>query len=268
MLLQYLSDKVDIWEPGAPITKPYTQQPYMSVHLAPKPCGKAVLVCPGGGYAGVCDTYEGEELAPFFNSLGISIFVLRYRHAPLSMYPKPMEDASEAMAMIRANAAELKIDPGKIGIMGFSAGGHLASVISTLWDKPEFRANTRYPGVCTRPDFSILVYPVINLHRLTRYEVTGLNLLGPDASEELIESFCSEKNVTPDTPPAFLFSTCPDDDVPLENSLRYFEALRACGVPGQLHIYDKGPHGIGFGAAFPQTAGWPEVLGDWLENSI
>ncbi len=260
--------KLDIREPGREITEPYTRQPYMSVHRAEKPCGTAVLICPGGGYLGVCDTYEGEELAPFFNSLGITAFVLRYRHAPESMYPKPMEDASEAMAFIRANAKALDIDPGRIGIMGFSAGGHLASVISTQWDRPEFRAGTRYPGVCTRPDFSVLVYPVINIYEATAYSDTGVNLLGKDASRETKDAFCSEKRITEKTPPAFLFTTGTDTVVPCENSILYYQALRAAGVQGQLHIYDVGPHGIGFGAAYGQTSGWPHVLADWLIYTV
>ena len=262
--MDMLNNRLGIWDQSRKVTEHYTDQPFMSVHLAPKPNGMAVLICPGGGYLGVCDTYEGEELAPFFNGLGISAFVLRYRHAPKSYYPKPMEDASEAMALIRARSKEWNIDPGKVGIMGFSAGGHLASVISTQWQRPEFRAHSHYPDISARPDFSILVYPVIDLDRLTAYAVTGLNLLTDKASPEEIREFCSQEKVTRDTPPAFLFTTGPDNDVPCENSIEYYKALRRCGVPAQLHIYDAGPHGIGFGAAYPQTAGWPLVLRDWL----
>ena len=259
---------IDIWNPeNTKIVKsPCNDMPYMSCHIPESPNGTAVLVLPGGGYLGVCDTYEGEDVADYFNSFGVTAFVLRYRIAPKFLYPAPMCDAIQAMAYIRHFSYEYNIKNNQIGIMGFSAGGHLASVVSTLWNNSLYAKTDLLKDVSSRPNFAVLTYPVINLNKLTAYEITGLNLLGADADPDLIASLCSECNVTPNTPPTFLFHTFEDNAVPCENSIQYYLAMRRNNIPGELHIYKEGAHGMGLALDNKTLFTWPGLLKNWVLN--
>ena len=260
--------KINIWDANKEVVEhPCHATPYMTFHKAENSVGKCVLILPGGGYSFVCDTYEGEEVAEFFNSFGVNAFVLRYRIAPDFPYPYPFLDATRAMRYIRANASEFEIDPNKLGIMGFSAGGHLASWVSTKFD--DILGDDDLIGkVSARPDFTILGYPVINLKQITPYPVTGQNLLGLDASDDTINSLCSEKNITKDTPPAFLFHTFDDQAVPCENSVRYYLGLIKNNIPSELHVYKPGQHGVGLIKDDKHLGTWHILLKNWLLNIV
>jgi acetyl esterase/lipase len=227
-------------------------KPSLTRYLAANPNGAAVLVCPGGGYGALAMDHEGKQIAEWFNSFGVSAFILKYRLGPRYHHPAMLDDARLGMRMIRTRAAEFKVDPAKIGVMGFSAGGHLASTLSTHFQPGE------------RPDFSILVYPVISF--TTRYTHSGSmrNLLGNPPDPTLVWDLSNELRVTSDTPPTFLFHTNGDTGVPPENSVLYYMALRSAGVPAELHIYQNGPHGVGLAQKDPVLSTWPARLKDWL----
>lgn len=221
---------------------------------APQPNGAAVLVCPGGGYGALAMDHEGQQVAEWFNSFGVSVFVLKYRLGPRYRHPAPLDDARRAMRMIRERAAKLGLDPRRLGVMGFSAGGHLASTLSTLYQTPD-----------ERPDFSILVYPVISMS--TKFGHTGSvrNLLGDPPDPHLVFHLSTERAVTAETPPTFLFHTTTDAAVPPENSVLYYLALRRYGVPAEMHIYAEGRHGVGLAPKDPVLSSWPARLKDWLK---
>lgn len=243
-----------LWPEGAPgaLGTEDSDKPSLAFWLAPNPNGAAVLVCPGGGYGGLAMDHEGKQIAEFFNSFGVSAFVLKYRLGPRYHHPVMLNDARRAITMIRTRAAELKVDPSKIGVMGFSAGGHLASTLSTHFQAGE------------RPDFAILVYPVISFTTIYTHSGSMRNLLGTEPDPLLVWNLSNELQVTAQTPPTFLFHTNGDTGVPPENSVLYYLALRKAGVPAELHIYQNGPHGVGLAQKDPVLATWPARLKDWL----
>lgn len=224
----------------------------------------AVLVFPGGGYAFRSEKFEGLEIAEWLNSHGISAFVLNYR---LSADPVPLEDARLAMAILRSEAETYNIDPDRIGVMGFSAGGHLAATLSTLYDddaRPALPAQFR--DFSTRPDFSALAYPVITMQPPhTHYGTRGI-ITGGDFSEAKLQSLSAEALVDPETPPAFIWSTLTDETVPYQNSQLYADALEANGVPYRLEFYESGPHGAGLATDEPYANAWPAQFIDWLKE--
>jgi acetyl esterase/lipase len=244
-----------LWPDGAPGAAGVedADKPSLSHWPAAQPNGAAVLVCPGGGYGALAMDHEGKQVAEFFNSFGVSAFVLKYRIAPRYKHPAPLDDARRALRLLRSRAAELGIDPQRIGVMGFSAGGHLASTLSTHYQPGE------------RPDFAILVYPVISF--TTRYTHSGSlrNLLGPNPDPALVWDLSNELRVTAETPPTFLFHTDADRGVPPENSVLYYLALRRYGVPAEMHIYQDGNHGVGLAPKDPVLSTWPGRLKDWLK---
>jgi len=227
-------------------------KPSLTRYLAANPNGAAVLVCPGGGYGALAMDHEGKQIAEWFNSFGVSAFILKYRLGPRYHHPAMLDDARLGMRMIRTRAAEFKVDPAKIGVMGFSAGGHLASTLSTHFQQGE------------RPDFSILVYPVISFTTRYTHSSSMRNLLGNPPDPTLVWDLSNELKVTSDTPPTFLFHTNGDTGVPPENSVLYYMALRSAGVPAELHIYQNGPHGVGLAQKDPVLSTWPARLKDWL----
>lgn len=230
--------------------------------------GTAVIICPGGGYAGLAINHEGAQVAAWLNTLGITAFVLKYRLPnDLIMTDKsigPLQDGQEAMRIVRRHAKEWKINPDKIGIMGFSAGGHLASTISTHFEEQvyEMQDNTS-----ARPDFSILIYPVIDMDNAITHSGSRNNLLGKAPSQESINHFSNEQQVTKNTPPAFLVHSLDDKTVPVENSINYLLALKQHAVPGELHIYENGGHGYGLGKEGQTNAAWPEACKKWLQTN-
>lgn len=222
----------------------------------------AVVVLPGGGYGGLSTDWEGKKTAAFLNKFGLAAFVVRYRHAPRFRYPLPLEDAQRAIQLVRAKAAEYKVRPDQIGVIGYSAGGHLASLALTRFDAGKTDAPDPIDRVSSRPDFGILVYPVITftaepfIHQGSRR-----NLLGDDLS--LSQELSSELHVRKDTPPIFLVSGGEDKTVPPENSILFYQACRKEGVPAELHIYQTGGHGLGA----PRLQTWHEWVGDWMARN-
>jgi acetyl esterase/lipase len=243
-----------LWPNGAPgaVGQEDADKPALTFCVAPKPNGAGVLVCPGGGYGALAMDHEGKQVAEFFNGFGVSAFILKYRLGPRYHHPAMLDDARQAIRTIRGRAQELRLDPAKIGVMGFSAGGHLASTLSTHFQAGE------------RPDFSILVYPVISF--TTRYTHSGSmwNLLGNPPDPALVWDLSNELKVTSQTPPTFLFHTNGDTGVPPENSILYYLALRSAGVPAEMHIYQEGRHGVGLAPKDPVLGTWPARLKDWL----
>lgn len=233
--------------------------------------GAAVVICPGGGYGGLATDHEGHQPANWFNERGVSAFVLHYRLGSAGYhYPAQLADVQRAIRTVRSRAEELGIDPARIAVMGFSAGGHLASMASTLYDEKAYDAVDAIDEVSARPDFSILCYPVISLDPEVTHRGSRNNLLGPDRKddEEWATKLSSEKNVTEDTPPTFLFQTDEDTAVPAENAVRYYLALRRHKVTAEIHIYEDGPHGVGLQLGNPVLGTWPSHLEDWLRGHL
>lgn len=230
-----------------------------------KPNQTAVVILPGGGYSHLAIDKEGTKIAEWFNTLGIPAFVLKYRlPSDLIMKNKnvgPLQDAQEAIRYVRQNAAKWNINPNKIGIMGFSAGGHLASTLSTHYDDKVYESAFK---VSARPDFSVLIYPVISMENEITHKGSQINLLGESPSQELIDSFSNEKKVNAKTPPAFLIHATDDTVVIPENSINYYLALKKNGVSAEMHIYEKGGHGFGLGTN-DTSKFWPKQLEDWLK---
>jgi acetyl esterase/lipase len=258
-----------LWPKGAPgaVGSDSADKPSLTTYLPPtdKANGCAVLVCPGGGYGGLAMDHEGKQIATWLNEHGVTAFVLKYRLGPRYHHPAPLQDAQRAMRMIRARAVEGGLDPKRVGVWGFSAGGHLASTLSTHFDEGDTSSTDTIDRQSCRPDFAILAYPVITLQPPHTHGGSRKNLLGDKPDEKLVESLCNDKQVTKQTPPTFLFHTTTDTAVPVENAILYFSALRKSGVPAELHIYEKGPHGVGLAARDPVLSSWPGRLADWLK---
>lgn len=230
---------------------------------AAKSAGTAVIICPGGGYNVLAWDKEGAEPARWFNSLGVTAFVLKYRLVEYGQ-PAPLRDVLRAIRLVRSRAAEFGVKPDRIGVMGFSAGGHLASCAGTLYDAPEGRTGAPLDAVSARPDFLMLIYPVITMKDPDANAGSRRSLLGPTPSPELVERYSTELQVNKNTPPAFLITTFEDRTVPAENSLGFFTAMHRAGVPAELHAYEKGPHGFGLRPGYGPASGWPKLLEQWL----
>src|SRR5258708_6458810 len=212
-----------------------------------KASGAAIVICPGGGY-GMLASHEGADYARFFNEQGIAGFVLKYRLGSGGYrHPVMLQDAARALRTVRARATEWKLDPKRLGIIGSSAGGHLASTLLTHFDQGKPDAADPIERVSSRPDLGILCYAVITMGRFT-HQGSKNNLLGKNPSDDLVSGLSNELRVTKDTPPCFIWHTWEDPAVPVENSLQFAEALRKAGVPFDLHIYQKGNHGLGLGS--------------------
>lgn len=216
--------------------------------------GTAVLICPGGGYTGVSVIKEGEEIAQWFNKLGVTAFVLYYR-MPNGHHEIPLKDAQTALEIIHKRAKEWQVDKSKIGIMGFSAGGHLAST-----------AGTHLKAKNNRPDFMILAYPVITMDTVFTHKGSRQNLIGKKPDEALVKLYSNELQVTAKTPPTFVFHAEDDKVVPIQNSLLFVEALKANKVPVELYTFPVGGHGIGMRPTNPEADKWPAMLANWMKK--
>jgi len=256
-----------LWPEGAPGAKGNQPEDIPSIQLyqpaADKATGSAIIVCPGGSYHGLA-RHEGHDVALWLNSIGVTAVVLKYRLAPKYGHPAPMQDALRAIRTVRAKAAEWKIDPNRIGIMGFSAGGHLASTAGTHFDSGNPNASDPIEKLSSRPDLLILCYPVITMTKPFAHSGSRQNLLGKEPSQELIDLMSNEKQVSDKTPPTFFFHTEDDPGVPVENSFLFAAALRKAKVPYELHIYQTGKHGVGLAQNDPSLSTWPMLLGNWL----
>jgi acetyl esterase/lipase len=235
--------------------------------------GAAVVVCPGGGYGMLATEHEGSEVAEWLNSLGVTAAVLKYRLGPRYHHPVMLNDAQRAIRTVRARSKEWGVDPKRVGILGFSAGGHLASTAATHFDQGDPNASDPIDRESCRPDLAILVYPVIALSTPYGHAGSLKNLLGDNPSRETVESLSNELQVTKDTPPTFLAHTNEDGGVPAENSLLFVLALRKAKVPVEMHLFEKGVHGLGLGTGWkgriaPDEAfqAWPRLCATWLKN--
>jgi acetyl esterase/lipase len=262
--------RISLWEgspPGEPETKPEDEP----ILLMSRPgddvaTTAAVIVCPGGGYRNLALDHEGTQIAEWLNSFGVTAFVLKYRHRGTGHgHPVPMMDGQRAVRTVRSRAAEWGIDSGRIGVMGFSAGGHFASTLGTHFDEGQSKAEDPIERVSSRPDFLILCYPVISFTAGYTHRGSRSNLLGETPDPELVKLMSNELQVTPHTPPTFLFHTAEDDGVLAENSLAFYEGLRKAKVPAELHIYEAGRHGIGLAKGVHGTGSWPDRCREWME---
>lgn len=231
-------------------------KPSITVYKADKPNGMAIIMCPGGGYARLAMNHEGHDMAPWLNAQGITYIVLKYR-MPNGHYEVPLSDAEQAIRLVRQHAKEWNIRPDRIGIMGASAGGHLAASLATLYSSNE-----------TRPDFQILFYPVISMVPGVTHGGSRQNLLGNNPSQELEDKYTLEKQVNAHTPQAFIMLSADDGAVPPANGIHYFEALLQHQVPATLHVYPTGGHGWGFRDAFTYKRQWTGELEKWLREGL
>jgi acetyl esterase/lipase len=224
----------------------------------------AVIICPGGGYTNLAMNHEGRQVANFLNSQGVIAFVLKYRLGPKYHHPIELGDVQRAIRILRAHSGDWHIAPDKIGIMGFSAGGHLAMSASTHFDAGQASAADPIDRVSSRPDFAILGYPVISLTEPWTHQGSKNALLGQNADPELAKSLSGEQAVTAETPTTFIFQTNADTTVPAENATYYFLALRKAKVPAELHVFQNGPHGVGLAMDDPALSEWSKLLTNWL----
>lgn len=253
---QVAAPKVEpLWKDGAPgaLGSEAVDKPEMTIYLpATGAIPTGVVVFPGGGYRNLAMDHEGVQIARWLNSLGIAAFVVKYRLGPRYHHPAMIDDAHQAIRIVRMRAKEFGIAPDRIGVWGFSAGGHLASTAAT-----HFIAETR-------PDFAILTYPVVSLNTEYAHKGSLTNLLGDNPDPALKDSLSNETQVTKDTPPVFLVHASDDKVVPSENSILFYMAMKKAGVPVEMHIYERGGHGFGLGQLDVALGSWPGRLADWL----
>ncbi len=262
------AETIPLWPTGAPgaLGKSADDIPTLTLYPAPAngrvPTG--VVVCPGGGYVHLAMSYEGNDVAEWLNKLGISAFVLKYRLGPRYHHPAELDDAQRAIRYVRAHASDYGLSPAQIGIMGFSAGGHLAATAGTHFASGSQHSGDVVERQSSRPDFMILAYPVITMEDPYTHQGSRTALLGEHPNPMLVTELSNELQVTSWTPPAFLFHTTEDKTVPVENSVNFYLALRRAGVPAELHVYLKGRHGVGLAAKDPVLHSWTDRLSDWL----
>lgn len=260
--------RILLWPHGAPGAKGTAERDKPSITVYSPPAarrnGCAVVVCPGGGYGHLAVGHEGKDVAEWFNTFGVTAFVLRYRIAPHYHHPAPLNDAQRALRVVRHNAKKWDIDPHRVGIMGFSAGGHLVTTAATHFDRGKRDAADPIDRESCRPDFLIACYPVVTLTSKYTHQGSKRNLLGSSPDPKLVKSLSNELQVTKDTPPTFLFHTSTDRVVPAENSVLFYLACRKAAVPAELHVYARGRHGVGLAPKDPVLRSWPGRLKDWM----
>jgi acetyl esterase/lipase len=262
-------EAIVLWPDGAPgaIGSEDVDRPTITPYLpsAERAVGTGVIVCPGGGYGHLAMDHEGVQIARWLNSMGVAAFVLKYRLGPRYHHPAPLDDAQRALRYVRLHADEFRVDRSRLGIWGFSAGGHLASTAATHFDRGNSSAAEAINRMSSRPDFAILAYPVITLTGEYAHKGSRRNLLGETPDDRLVELLSNQKQVTAETPPTFLFHTSEDRGVPPENSVMFYVALREAGVPAEMHIYQRGRHGVGLAPTDLVLSSWPRRLAEWLQ---
>ena len=261
---------IPLWPSGAPGAQGNedADRPTLTIFLPVKnqAAGAGIVICPGGSYRALASNHEGRQVANWLNSLGVAAFVLKYRLGPRYHHPIELGDAQRAIRMVRAQATEYGVAPDRVGIMGFSAGGHLASSAGTHFDTGNPGDADPIQRVSSRPDFLVLGYPVISFTTPYTHQGSLHNLLGDNPDPKLAQSLSSELQVTQQTPPTFLFHTTEDKTVPSENSVLFYLALKKAGVPAELHIFEKGSHGVGLDLRDPALSMWPTLLANWLRE--
>ena len=258
-----------LWPKGAPgaVGEADKDKPKLIIYLPDKPSGVGIVICPGGGYGNLAMDHEGAQIGRWLNDNGIAAFICDYRHRGKGYgHPAPLDDAQRAIRTVRSRAKEFGVDPAKIGILGFSAGGHLTSTALTHFDAGDPKSDDAIMRVSSRPDFGILCYPVIAFDQPFTHKGSQKNLLGENAPADLVASLSNERQVIDQTPPCFLWHTWEDKGVPPENSLSFYSALVAHKVPAELHIYEKGRHGLGLAKDTPGTSAWPAACLTWLKG--
>ncbi|NNE91197.1 MAG: alpha/beta hydrolase [Verrucomicrobiales bacterium] len=248
-----------------------TARPKIYVYEAPtkKKNGAAVVVCPGGGYGGLAADHEGHQIAQWFNDRGVSAFVLHYRLGSKGYhFPTQLADVQRGIRWVRGHAEEYGVDESRVGVIGFSAGGHLASMAATKFSEKAYDPVDDFDSLSARPDFAVLCYPVISMSTEFGHGGSRRNLLGPEAADdpEKAKHVSSELNVSAETPPVFIFQTGEDKAVPAENAVLFYLALRKHGVPAEMHIYQPGVHGVGLFHGDPVLSSWAGHLNDWLRD--
>ncbi len=228
-----------------------------------RPNGTAVVICPGGGYGGLSHLREGVQYAHWLSTLGVASFVLTNRIGDFG-HPAPLQDVLRAIRIVRSRAAEFKIDPARLGVMGSSAGGHLAATAATLYDDPAGKTGAPLDAVNARPDFVILMYPVITLDDPYAHVGSRENLLGKNPSPDLLKLLSPEKQVTAATPPTLLIHTQEDQTVPVENSILFYQALTRAHVPAEMYLFERGSHGMGMRDGLGTASDWPARAAEWL----
>lgn len=264
-------DTVLLWPEGAPgaVGTEDVDKPLLWVYPADKKIanGTGVVICPGGGYQILAVDHEGTQIAKWYNRIGVTAFVLRYRLAPRYKHPAPMQDVQRAIQYVRLHAKEYHLSPTRIGIAGFSAGGHLASTAATHFVDGKPDAKDSIERVSSRPDFAVLAYPVISMTQDFGHPGSKKNLLGENPGDELAKLMSNELQVSGRTPPTFIFHTGDDTGVPVENALAFYAACRKHKVPVELHVYEFGPHGVGLAPGDAALNTWKDHVHDWLRNS-
>lgn len=270
---QLKTSEQEIQEQGDILWITNVQTPGITVYLPAKrhASGLAVVICPGGGYGGLAYDWEGTDIAKWLNSKGIAGIVLKYRLPSITSQKSPrlapLQDAKQAIRLVRKNAASWNLDPNKIGVMGFSAGGHLAATLGTHFDEPEADVENEMTEISARPDFMVLVYPVISMTDEITHMGSRNNLLGEAASQELQDYYSNELQVTEQTPATFLVHSSDDNAVPVENSLRFYQALLSNQVlECEMHLYPHGGHGYSLALDDGHLRYWPELLAQWLDS--
>jgi acetyl esterase/lipase len=262
-----------LWPDGAPGAKGNDDgdKPSLTIYLPEKEkaTGAAVVIFPGGGYGHLAMDHEGHQIAEWLNSIGVAGFIVKYRHRNSGAgygHPAPIQDAQRAIRTVRSRAKEWGVDPCRIGIIGFSAGGHLASSAGTHFNTRYSEPVDEIDSCSCRPDFMILMYPVISFTEWYTHKGSRANLLGQNPDKNLVESFSNEKQVTPETPPTFLVHADDDKVVPPENSVAFYLALQKAKVPAEMHIYEKGGHGFGPGVGKGACSSWMVCCADWMKG--
>lgn len=264
-------DTILLWPEGAPAAQgnePH-DQPTLILYPAPEATatGAALVVCPGGGYGMLAMDHEGHQVARWLNSFGVSAYIVTYRLGKHGYrHPVPMHDGQRAIRTVRQHATDWNIDPDRIGVLGFSAGGHLASTLGTHFDRGNADATDPVDRASSRPDLMILLYPVISFTEDYQHAGSRRMLLGEDADPELVASLSNETQVSEDTPPTFLVHTSEDTGVPPQNSIAFYLALHEQGIPVELHIYEQGRHGLGMGDRGTAFASWPDRCEEWMQG--
>ena len=271
---------IPLWPEGVPDAQPNggneyiqddrvynVQVPTLTYFPAPpeKANGSVAIVCPGGGYVRLSLVNEGNGLTKWLNSLGVSVFVLKYRLKEYG-HPAPLRDVLRAVRIVRSRAAEFGVDPHRLGIVGSSAGGHLAACAGTLYNHPAGKTGAALDAVGARPDFLVMQYPVILMDGPFVHHSSLGSLLGKNPPPDLVALLSVDRQVTKETPPTFIIATAEDTSVPLENAVAFYSALRRAGVPAELHLYEKGPHGFGLRKDLGSTSEWPKRAEEWLRS--
>lgn len=270
---------ITLWPEGVPGAKPipaetiedgritHVSEPTLTV-VAPavdRANGTAVIVCPGGGYRFLSFDREGIQYANWLSHHGITAFILKSRLGDFG-HPAPLQDVLRAIRTVRSRAAEFGVDPERIGVIGSSAGGHLAASAGTLFDDPAGRTGAALDSVSARPDFLILVYPVITMEEPYVHAGSREALLGPNPTQEMRDALSLEKRVTAQTPPTLLIHTQTDINVPAGNSILFYEALSRAGVPAEMYVFQRGPHGFGMRMGYGSASDWPIRAAEWLRD--